>query len=914
MSASTLVARDPGLDPARVPVLDPDAPLRPTRGWRLPLRLARRDAARHPWRTALGMLMVGLPVFVALTAAFVLRTDSIDAYEVGPYAFGQADGLVADMREPDWGFWSQPDGFRYGLSIEGGLVPPGDERTSEEIADLVGSRVVPLTRGSTEMMGPDGSTVRVTATEYDPAEPVTEGLAIIDEGRLPRGADEVTVSPDLAARANIGTGDEIVVAERQLTVTGIATVPVGLGAQQGLQVVGLPGGLSLDTDRSSTGYLVTGDLPGVDDPALDTAEFRASQYGSSDWEAASLQYFVDTFAEQDDLNLVSRALLEDLNGSGGLNWFGVAGWQGALSPFLAPVYALVVIQLAVMSAPALAVGVRQSRRMFALLQGAGADGRALRRTVLAQAGVIGLVGSGLAALLAVLLVGGVVLAGWWPDQLGVRGPLEIRAGDVILAVLVATGAVVLAGVLPARRVAASSPVGSLAGRAASHGVPWRRAVWGAVVVVASLLMVWALGSAGSIFFFGPLAVLGLVVGMLLLVPLIVVGLGRVADRLPLSGYLAMRDAARASGRSVAAVATVAIAVAGAVSASMTLASLQAFDRATYVPQWPDGTTIIALGGPADESGQAYEDVASAAAAAVEEALPEASATPIAMQRYDSEVTVADDYVEAVVIDADTVPALGYRVDDEALRAMESGAVLLVPAGPGDIDRGDVRVDRGGDVTESTAAVVNIRGRVSQSSPEALMIPATADRLGIPLIPTRVLVEVPGTLTTAQEDELEAAMEQAAPGSSVYTERGYRGSSGLTTAIHLLVLAAIVVVVLGTLTATALAIIDTRRERDLLAAAGASPRTGRGVGAATAIGYAGTGAVVGTVLGVLLGLVFALRTVPGARGASTADPVVVLPWIEIAVLVIVLPLTLGVVTWLVARGGSALAGAREASRV
>jgi hypothetical protein len=44
------------------------------------------------------------------------------------------------------------------------------------------------------------------------------------------------------------------------------------------------------------------------------------------------------------------------------------------------------------------------------------------------------------------------------------------------------------------------------------------------------------------------------------------------------------------------------------------------------------------------------------------------------------------------------------------------------------------------------------------------------------------------------------------------------------------------------------------------------------------------------------------------------PVVVAPWVGIALLLVVLPPALGAATWLTARGGAALAGAREASRV
>jgi putative ABC transport system permease protein len=173
------------------------------------------------------------------------------------------------------------------------------------------------------------------------------------------------------------------------------------------------------------------------------------------------------------------------------------------------------------------------------------------------------------------------------------------------------------------------------------------------------------------------------------------------------------------------------------------------------------------------------------------------------------------------------------------------------------------------------------------------------------------------VTAAQEGALDRAVREVSGSdfTDAYVERGYRAGPGLRSAVAVLVAAAALVVVLGTATATALALIDTRRDRDLLAAAGASPRTGRGVAAATALAYSGTGAVLGTATGLLLGLVFAMRTIPWERGTRpSADPVVVLPWLETGLLVVGLPLLLAAVAWPATRGGSALAGAREASRV
>jgi len=915
------VDRDPRLDPARVPILDPSTPLRRTRGWRLPLRIARRDASQHPWRTGLGMLMVGLPVLVALGASIAIRTDSIDTAEVGPFAMGQAQGLIVDRQSPGWQFWASPAQFRY----DGGWLDsnrdadPGEPRTQADLEEIIGSPLVPITRAVASVVMADRK-LTVTVTEFDPLAAITDGLAVVDDGSLPTTQGEVAISPLLARQTGLGSGDALTVGDRDYSVSGIATVPVALGKLEGAQVIGFPGSLPRVPGTDSTAYLVTGDLPDPDDPALDSEGFRASGYGWSRDRLAALRYYQDvTVAETHQVALTTREILTD-DGTGVAGALGVDGLQYVASAFLAPVYALVLIQLAVMSAPALAVGVRQSRRTFALLQGAGADAGTLRRTVLAQALVIGALGAAIGAGVAVAAVSLIVAAGWWPQRLGIRGPLDIRGGDVALAVGTATVATLLAGLIPAIRVSRNPPVGSLS-RSVRPGLPWRRAVAGVTGIVAAMLLVLAAQSLSAAI---PLAVLLFVVGLLLTIPIVVVVLGKASHYLPLPGYLASRDAARAGGRSFAAIATVAVAVAAAVSAAMTSASLQAFDEARYEPRWPMGTTVVIFDGRYGESEQSDLRFAASAADvrnAVKTELPTATLVSISRPGYNTTVTLAADTVIPVIADPEVLTLLRYPVGEDDLAAMSQGTALLIApdmAGVADTDSAEVRVETSANGAAPTLAVdeVNVRrigGRTGQPGRELLMTPQTARQLNIPALPQELFIQTPRPLTTDDEAAVTAVATARDSSSYVYTERGYQNNSGLTGGIRLLFAAAVLVVILGTATATALSLIDTRRERDLIAAAGASPRTARSVAAATALAYSGIGALLGTLLGVLLGLVFAIASVPAAR-QPLADPVVVLPWPEITVLVLAVPLVLACLTWLLSRPGSALSGARASSRV
>ena len=80
--------------------------------------------------------------------------------------------------------------------------------------------------------------------------------------------------------------------------------------------------------------------------------------------------------------------------------------------------------------------------------------------------------------------------------------------------------------------------------------------------------------------------------MILLVPLVLAGLGKVGGRLPLVLRYAVRDAARHRTRTVPAVAAVAATVAGVVALGIGLTSDEAESEATYTASVADGVGIV----------------------------------------------------------------------------------------------------------------------------------------------------------------------------------------------------------------------------------------------------------------------------------------------------------------------------------
>ena len=181
---------------------------------------------------------------------------------------------------------------------------------------------------------------------------------------------------------------------------------------------------------------------------------------------------------------------------------------------------------------------------------------------------------------------------------------------------------------------------------------------------------------------------------------------------------------------------------------------------------------------------------------------------------------------------------------------------------------------------------------------AVMTPATARALGLVLSPQTMAVGGP-TLTHRQADQLNEKLTLF--DTSVYVERGY--SSPYLLILALLAGVGGLIVLVGTVTATSLAMSEARPDLATLAAIGAPPRTRRYVASAQAVVIG----LLGTVLGVALGFVPGLAvTWPLTASSYTASPgtppppggsgpVIAIPWTMLLVVVIAVPLVAGLVT-------------------
>ena len=67
----------------------------PLGSWRLPLRIARREALRHRARSVLVLVMIALPVLAVTAADVLMQTSNVSGVESIDRRMGSSEALVA---------------------------------------------------------------------------------------------------------------------------------------------------------------------------------------------------------------------------------------------------------------------------------------------------------------------------------------------------------------------------------------------------------------------------------------------------------------------------------------------------------------------------------------------------------------------------------------------------------------------------------------------------------------------------------------------------------------------------------------------------------------------------------------------------------------------------------------------------
>ncbi|MDQ1711804.1 MAG: putative transport system permease protein [Frankiaceae bacterium] len=851
------------------------------------VRIARRDALRAKGRSALVLVMIGLPMLAIAFADVVARTDHQPPGEQARRTIGTADIVVSKAVN---GRLTQYAIYDYNSDAPpvGENDPPPSER---DVLALLppGSRVEAWDTGAGVRVRVPGRAANVEERRLD-ATGLARGTVRLRAGRYARAAGEAVLSAKVAQTLGVRPGASVTMGEpaRTFVVTGLAVDPESLS----MEVVWVPPAAPLGA-RAQRRYAV--DLPpgSVDTDAL-------ARLNDNGYMGQPRTWFFSPPPSR----------------------FGGGGPDEQSVGIIVLVVGLATLEVVLLAGTAFAVGARRQRRALALVAATGGDRKDVRRVVLSTGVVLGAV----AAVLGI--AGGVVVA------MGLRsydegrlsgplwGPLDLRARDLLAIVGIGAGTALLASLLPARSAARQPLVAALTGRRAETVTRKRVPVVALLAVAAGcVLAFWAAGDgrvpAGQVGSGRPanftLVLVGAALaelGFVACAPSLVGLVGRLGARLPLSFRLAARDAARHRARSGPAVGAVVAAVAGSVAVSLYLASDVDRQRRAYEPLMPAGSVRIsrAVGESFDANVRAAAarlpvreqfDIVRPTDACRQEgacevwslAIPPArqcapglrAADPRCVHEPRGDLLIGGPAVASWVTGNDD-PAVAEALARGAVvvfdeRFVEHGTVLLTR------DFSDGRT-----ATGVRLPAVVAKGRTFLEAPSGVLTEATAGRVHLPVgKPTSTILTTTRMPTKTEQAEAAAAAAPAGDTFDVYVERGFAADNAL--ALLALVAASAVVTVGATGIATGLAAADSRPDLATLAAVGAAPRVRRRL----AMAQAATVAALGSALGILAGLVPVIAVI-----AARAELRLVLPWATLAVTAAGVPLLAALVVGLFTR--------------
>lgn len=847
--------------------------------WRASLRLAVRSITRAKGRSALVAVMVGVPVMLTVIVATLAMTNDVSPKEMIPSRMGSTQALATYVHAGT--VHQDPEGEQ----MSGGLPPSKTQLAAAPgtLAELTESSVIVVRHGFVSLeSNPSGSFELLQA---DFARPGTRGLVEVDKGRLPSATGEAIISHDISEDGPYRIGSTIVLRGGiSLKVVGVGDISTSYGGYGATGVAVMPAA-SLPNDPLNNGYLIDRRAP----VTLDEIH----------------QLNREGFLIQ------SRAVLNDGSGiASGVD-------MGANGPLFRIIVAAIMIEVVLLAGPAFAVGVRRQRRELALIAAAGGSPRDVRRVVIAQALVLGFGASLLGAVVGLAVSRIVVARGIsiLPDGLG---PFDWSPFLTLLAIVLGSVSAMIAAYAPARQVSREPLPTVLAGRRIEAGSRQGWPVFGLVLALVGVAFTVNSGRPGHSQNGIAVGAILVVVGVVFLTPALIRLVARLAPSLPLPLRLALRDTARHTARSAPAIAAVMAAVAGIVALGIGSSSDSEQRAREYAYSYPANTGVIQVGSDIAEVNaklkalmpdRTLAPLLNNSTKQTELRVPGCKGEDCDWQGQYGQMDASQSGPNLVgsVVAADAATLMAWGID---LTPAQSSALVqgkgLVPTtrGTGPDQSLDVQSYVIDDLNRSESVKPKVAvhrlsvveadlrlGRVpSGAEPQLgylIVSPETAKALDLGL--TAGVERISGTITKTQESALRKVVTGNGHSvtqtlSHLHVQRGYQSDQPFI--LLLLSIAGAVAILIGTLSATGLALNDARPDFATLNSIGAAPRTRRIMAAAQAL----TIGVLGVALGLLIGLlpgILAARSL--TTGFASSHAIVDLPWTLFAVLALVVPL-------------------------
>ncbi|MFI5710504.1 FtsX-like permease family protein [Kribbella sp. NPDC051620] len=868
-------------------------------GWGPPLRIARRTARRSLGRTLLVAALIGVPVFAASWIGLMDKAQSPTGETLARTTIGSADAQLTVAAYAKLNPWPARPSLMTGDPgmLAGTEQQPRDTSKVDPLPFLpAGSTTARAMKeaGQVDVHGP-GADTSVQLVTGDGRSKLTAGTFRLDSGQLPGKSTEVAVSPSLAKYLGL-------VDDGKLKADATLTAASG----RKYQVVGLARTFTNPSLRTIFG---TPDTPLATPDPNNPIVYLADLPDGTDADALSDRLLGNGLALLPRANIVDPP--PDPYGGGSTD-------AGAVA-VMALVTGFGILEIVLLAGTAFAVIARRQTRDLGLVTAAGGTPRDIRRIVLAQGIFMGAVGAGGGLLLAILAA----LAGrpLWEKMLSTL----IVSNEIPWLSLVPIAALGLlaglaAAIVPAISAGRQTPLAALSGRFAAAGgvVRLRKPAIGLVAIgvlctiIGSIWMSRELEEArrqmaaqaeqyrATVTPTEPIALvlLGItatIVGLVWLLPNLVAKLAGFARFLPLSGRLALRDAARHRHRTGPAAAAIMMSVGATAAIAFAISNSIAADAVDYIPESLPGDAVVRF----SPGGLTYSPVT---VQRVADVLPVENTYEIGQIIQTGQQRNGPYIPTLAVVTPPTETQSGYSLmavdpayiarfpgyGPQAAAALRAGKIVL--PSPVGIKGGTVPVSSDGD-PESKSAItmpatsVSSAPKIAQLSTSALISTEAAKKLGAvdPYLAVYQLKREP------TGDELDAVAKLLGHDDYVHVEKGYESPARLW--FLGLMAAATIVTLLGVAISVSLSAAEGRADLATLAAIGAQPRRRRNLAAAQAWVLGELGCLLGVGVGALYGY---------TAHAAFGSPHFMIPWREIGGIVILVPLFAGLLAWLLTR--------------
>ncbi|MDN5731747.1 ABC transporter permease [Yaniella sp.] len=808
-------------------------------------KLAISELKLHPRRYVAVLLAIVLGTMFLAGSLLVTSSAKESTKQMLGATYANADLLITAETPPD------PESDFYDLA--------GTVEQSGSLTEINGvEEVYPLMNAATAMVLPEGSDKQGTFDPdsdfvYATNRPADASLLAtpMTDGELPTADDEITVDTESAERHDLAVGDTVTLrtladeAEQEVTVSGI------MDQSMDPTVVGA---MTIYTTVETLGEL------GGDSPTYDTALLRVD--GDIDQVITDIQQALNATGVPATVNTPDVQISEQL-----VDMMGFDAITVVLGGFSA--IALLVMMLVINNT--FSVLVAQRTRQYALQRVLGATRGQIRKGVLAESVLIGLIGSITGIALAIGLIFGLLaVAQQWMS--GATFGMDLSILWVLLAGVVIT---VVASWLPASQAMRVSPLeamrpvpastmGSKAGKL--------RLVLGSLMLLAggaALVFFAAAGLVGMAIVAGAVSFIGVLALGVLFVPGAVYALGGLTRWTGIPGKMAQLNSVRNRSRTAA---TATALIVGTTLVAMILTGGRTAQDST--------DEMLATNYPVDIYAE-LADIDPADTAQVNsttEALAETAGIADAEALYPVG-SIDESWSEQVMTaDPEHLAGISDSVSDDDAQALEETGTVLVP---------EHHESNTLTVTTADGEVELDVVRSDLSSVTPIVSAETAEQLSMDVTGMAVV-----WLSVADEDISQADLQEIVTNMVADTEVSSQDVSSplvlrsmyqqaidavMLTVIGLLGISVLIAFV-GVANTLALSSLERTRENSLMRALGLTKRGLRSMLMWEAVLISAVGAILGSVLGMLYGWA---GSVAIFSQISSGGVDITWPWLEVS---------------------------------